>query len=325
MRIKSTLSGFSILLLSFFIALPTPLCVVGQVDEKEKAQKELEKRQELERKTLALLDETVANAWGFKLPENRSLVLTSAADLLWTRDEKRARNMLWEALNSLNLPATPAPEESTAKDSTSRGSTAKVAASDKIQVQNRYFATFATRREFLRKVARRDPQLALDMLRATHQLPPPRIDATYRLPDETDLEQEIANEAVERDPKRALQIARESLARGLTFELMNLLYRLNQQSQEAGTEFAGDLIVKLQTTNVAVDPEAWWLAIDLLRFARVPQARSTETEKESQQATLRRLKLSDDQRRELVEILTDAALSASVNANVLSSLSEVMP
>jgi hypothetical protein len=322
MRIKSTLSSLSILLLSFFIALPTPLHVVGQVDEKEKGQKELEKRQELERKTLALLDETVAAAWGFKLPENRSYVLTNAADLLWTRDEKRARNMFWEALNSLNLPASPALEDSTAKDSTSKGSTAKVATSDKVQVQNRYFATFAARREFLRKVARRDPQLALDMLRATRQ-PPPRIDATFHLPGETDLEQEIANEAVERDPKRALQIARESLAKGLSFELMNLLHRLNQQSQEAGTEFAGDLIEKARTANLAVDPQAWWLVIGLLRVSRAPEARLTE--KESQPETLKRLKLSDDQRRQLVESLTDAALSTSVNANVLSSLSEVMP
>ena len=111
MRIKSTLSSLSILLLLFFIVLSTPVQVVGQVDEKEKAQKELEKRQELERKTLALLDETVAAAWGVRLPENRSFILTNAADLLWTRDEKRARNMFWEALNSLNLPASPAPEE----------------------------------------------------------------------------------------------------------------------------------------------------------------------------------------------------------------------
>jgi hypothetical protein len=323
MRIKFTVSSLSILLLSFFIGLPGQLSVVAQVDEKEKAQKELEKRQELERKTLALLDETISAAWGFKLPENRSLVLTNAAELLWTRDEKRARNMFWEALNSLNLPTSPALEDSTAKDPPSKGSTAKVATSDKVQVQNRYFAIFAARREFLRKIARRDPQLALDMLRATRQPPPPRIDATFRMPDETDLEQEIANEAAERDPKRALQIARESLARGLGFELMNLLYRLNQQSQEAGTEFAGDLIEKLQTADLTVDFRAWWLVIDLLRFSRTAQARPPE--KESKQETQKRLKLSDDQRRELVEILTDAALSASVKANVLSNLSEVMP
>src|SRR5438552_16728357 len=116
MRIKSTLSSFSILLLSLFIALQAPLQVAGQVDEKDKAQKEAEKRQELERKTLALLDETVAAAWGFKLPENRSFILTNAADLLWTRDEKHARNLFWEALNNLNLPTNRALNEPNAKE-----------------------------------------------------------------------------------------------------------------------------------------------------------------------------------------------------------------
>jgi len=61
MRIRPALLSFSILLLSSFsIALLIPSPVIAQVDENEKAQKEAEKRQELERKTLALLDEIVA-------------------------------------------------------------------------------------------------------------------------------------------------------------------------------------------------------------------------------------------------------------------------
>ena len=45
----------------------------------------------------------------------------------------------------------------------------------------------------------------------------------YRLPDDRDLEQEIANVAVARDPKQALEIARESLAKGITFQLLGVL------------------------------------------------------------------------------------------------------
>jgi len=87
MRIQSPHSEFSILfLLLFCLALLAPSNVAAQVDEKEKAQKELERRQELERKTLGLLDEIVAAAWSLKLPENRSFVMASAAELLWPRD-----------------------------------------------------------------------------------------------------------------------------------------------------------------------------------------------------------------------------------------------
>jgi hypothetical protein len=335
MRIKSLRLGFSLLLLiSFSPALLIPLSVAAQGDEKEKVQKEDEKRQELERKTLAMLDEVATQALSLKLPENRSLVLADAADLLWTHDEKRARSLFWDALNNLTSSIGPAEDDSTVKDSTSRDSkakestakdsTTKRSTSDKAQSLNQYFATFQLRQEFLRKVARRDPQLALDMLRATRLPPPPEqpVGANYHLPNESDLEQEIANEAAARDPKRALQIARESLSKGFTFQLLGLLFKLNQQSPEAASEFAGDVIDKLQTANVATDVAAWWTAIDLLRIARTPPDVPAENS-----ATLgsNRLKLSDDQRRELVEIVTNATLSVSANPNFLSAISAVMP
>ncbi|MFN2500258.1 MAG: hypothetical protein ABR557_14340, partial [Pyrinomonadaceae bacterium] len=126
------------------------------------------------------------------------------------------------------------------------GSTAK-RSNDKIE--NQYWMTFTLRREFLHRVARRDTQLALDMLRATRQPPPDLTNVKYRLPDESDLEQEIASEAAARDPQRALQIARESLGRGLRLQLLNMLMKLNERDTDLASEFAGDVIGKLRTEN----------------------------------------------------------------------------
>src|SRR5690242_11288877 len=73
----------------------------------QNADKEAEqRRQELEKKTFALLNETASAAWGLKLPENRIFILASAADLLWPSDEKRARALYWDVLNSINSIAT---------------------------------------------------------------------------------------------------------------------------------------------------------------------------------------------------------------------------
>src|SRR5687767_3906568 len=66
-------------------------------------EKEAEQRKELEKKTLALLNDVAAGAWSLKLPENRLLIMSDAAYLLWPFDEKRARAVYWDALNSLNL------------------------------------------------------------------------------------------------------------------------------------------------------------------------------------------------------------------------------
>lgn len=332
MRIKSAWSGFSFLLLiSFCLALLSPLSVAAQGDEKERAQKEDEKRQELERKTLAMTDELATQALSLRLPENRSWVLANAADLLWTHDEKRARNLFWDALNSVTSPGTnslgddSAVKASTAKEPTAKDSSkdlaAKRSANDKAKTIDQYLATFNARQEFLRKVARRDPQLALEMLRTTRlPLPAQLVSANYGLPDERDLEQEIANEAAARDPKHALEMARESLAKGPTYRVLGLLLNLNQQSPDAASEFAGDVIDKLQTIDLATDMDAWWTATSLLRFARPPADGPAENVGWSNH-----LKLSDDQRRELAEIVANAVLSVSANPNSLSAITAVMP
>jgi hypothetical protein len=327
MRIKSPHSSFSILLLLLFcFALLTPSYVAAQVDEKEKAQKELERRQELERKTLGLVDEIVAAAWGLKLPENRSFVLASAAELLWPRDEKRARNLYWEAFNNLGQPDGPALDDSTTRDATAKSrvtndGTSKRTASDQAQTLKQYYAMFGLRRDFFRRVAQRDPQLALEMLRATRLRPPDSAKVNYRLPDERDLEQEIANVAAARDPKQALQIARESLAKGVTFQLMGVLFELNRQSPEIAAEFTGDLIDKLQTLNVATDVVAWRTSIELLLLSRTPR----DVPADDARLKPYQLRLTDDQKRGLVELLVNAAQSLSANGNPSMDISEVMP
>src|SRR5437870_856236 len=182
MRFKSTPLLIPILWLLILMAA-APQQIAAQVDEKEKAEKELAKRQELEKKTLGLLDEVIGAAWSLKLPENRSYVLTKAADLMWPHDEKRARGLFWEALNSLNLPGNQALDASTPKNppanDAAKPSAPKTPTKEQEQILNQYYATLQTRREFLRKVARRDPQLALDMLHASRPPLPRQIAGAF--------------------------------------------------------------------------------------------------------------------------------------------------
>jgi hypothetical protein len=202
MRIRFPHLGFLLLLLFSFGLLPASTGF-AQEDEKDKAQKQTEKRAETERKTLGMLDELATQAVSLKLPENRSFVLAAAADLLWTRDEKRARNLFWDALNNListNNPTAEESKDSAAKDATAKDSTAKRSASDRARELSQYYAIFSARQEFLRKVAQRDPQLALDMLRAT-RLPAPNS----RIPITACPTSAIWNRKSPTKPQRAIQ------------------------------------------------------------------------------------------------------------------------
>lgn len=322
MRLKSQSLCFSVLIL--FAVFISPVAF-AQVNDKEKAEKEIERRKELQRKTLGLLDEVVGGAWSLKLSENRSFVLATSADLLWSYDEKRARSLFWEALNSLNLPnamsGDPATKEQ-AKKTPSKPTAAKGPTKEQIQELNRYYEVFSKRREFLRKVAGRDSQLALDMMRSTRQQAPPPIPGNIRPLDDTDLEQEIASTAAMRDPQRALQIARQSLAKGISLQLMSLLHQLNQQDQSAAAELAGDIITKLDGENLATNLEGLLVAMHLLEQSRAAEAALGEST--SQNYSHKPLKLDDQQRQRLVDKIIDAALSVTAEGNILHNIRLVM-
>lgn len=326
MRFTSTLSLISILL-PLIIITAAPPQAAAQVDEKEKAEKELAEHQELEKKTLRLLDETVGAAWSLKLPENRFYVLTKAADLIWPHHEKRARSLFWEALNSLNLPGNQAvdgtaPKNPPAND-TAKPSPTKPPTKEQEEALNQYYATLQTRREFLSKVAQRDPQLALDMLHASRPPLPRQIAGAFRPADETDLEQEITYAAAANDPKRALQIAHESMARGLTFQILNLLDRVLQKDEDVGSQLAGEIIAKLNTENFNTNASAPYIAMQLLQLSRTGGAVLRASL--SPDSSFKRLKLDDDQKQELVNMLTDAALNVTKPPELLLNIRFAMP
>jgi len=326
MRFRSTLSLIPILLPLIIIAAAPPR-VAAQVDEKEKTEKELAKRQDLQKKTLSLLDETVGAAWSLKLPENRSYVLTKAADLMWPHDEKRARGLFWEALNSLNPPGNQALDASTPKNppanDSAKPSAPKTPTKEQEQILNQYYATLQKRREFLRKVAWRDPQLALDMLHASRPPLPRQIAGAFLPVDETDLEQEITYAAAARDPKRALQIARESMAKGLTFQILNLLNQVAQQDEDAGSQLAGEIIAKLNTENFNTSAYAPYIAIQLLQLSRTGGAILMASVPPD--SSFKRLKLDDNQKQDLVDMLTNAALNVTKPEHILLNIRFVMP
>src|SRR3989440_7526492 len=325
MRFKSAFSPIFILLPLIIIAAAPPQ-VGAQADEKEKAEKELAKRQELEKQTLGLLDEVIGAAWSLKLPENRSYVLTKAADLLWPHDEKRARNLFWEALNSLNLPGNQAldgtiPKNPPANDA-AKPSATKTPTKEQEQILNQYYATLQQRRDFLRKVAQRDPQLALDMLHASRPPLPRQLAGAFRPVDETELEQEITYAAAANDPKRALQMAHESMAKGLTFQILSLLEQVLQKDEDAGSQVAGEIIAKLNTENFNTSA-APYIAMELLQLSRTGGAVLRVSL--SPDPSFKRLKLNDDQKRGLVNMLTEAALSVTKPPNILLDIRFVMP
>src|SRR5262245_37610658 len=81
-----------------------------QTEEEKKAAKELEK------KALALIDEMVGEAMALRLVENRVHILTGASEVLWARNEERARALFREAMDQVVAQMREAKEKGAQED-----------------------------------------------------------------------------------------------------------------------------------------------------------------------------------------------------------------
>ncbi|HEX8187271.1 MAG TPA: hypothetical protein VF586_02900, partial [Pyrinomonadaceae bacterium] len=217
-----------------------------QESEEEKAKA----RKELERKALALLDETLEGAQVLKLAENRASVRVQAADLLWPRDEKRARALFRDAAADL----------------------AALKPGDPNRGGRDYWVATQLRSQLLHTVAARDAQLALELLRESRPASEDGSNAPAGDPDaELRLEQSLTALAAGSDPKAALRLAEESLSKGVTFGVLGLLGRLSQKDPEAATKLAGKIVERLRGETAGGGREAWMVAASLLRGVLLPQ------------------------------------------------------
>ena len=171
-------------------------------------------------------------------------------------------------------------------------------------------------------VADHDANFALELLQASRQTPPESANAELFVNTERDLEQQIAANAAENDPKRALQLAREGLSKGLSLELINLLSRINEKDNELGSKFAGEVVDKLRAGAMTTEVNAPFIAIQLLLASRVVNENSARL-----QGTYKfnPVAIAKEERRALVEMLTDAALGVSASPVILSMVGEIIP
>lgn len=280
--------------------------------EQEQARKLIEQKKELERKTLILLDEVIAGIPSLRLPENRALVQAGAADLLWTRDEKRARALFREALNSLSeiinrLDASQSRRE------------------------NNELAAHQQRQEILQMIARRDAQFALESLRATRPQsaladPVSKDRQSHR---EIELEQSLALQVAANDPKLALQMAKDGLAKGLSLELINVLRRLQAIDGEAASRLAEEIISKMRAEKSLTRGMGEWLAVEILQMTQPRQTGFEILGAGHTPSPQTPLKLDEQYLRDLIELITASALAGQGSTHpdrfILRVLPPVMP
>jgi hypothetical protein len=297
------------LTLCLLILSTTAAAQLPQPPKQESEEEKAKARKELERKALALLDETLEGAAVLKLAENRAAVRVQAADLLWPRDEKRARSLFRDAAADL----------------------AALKPGDQGRGGRDYWMAAQLRSQLLYTAAARDAQFALELLRDSR---PASADGTNAGdPDgELRLEQSLTALAAESDPKAAMRLAEESLSKGVTYGVLGLLDRLRRKDSEAATKLAGEVVEKLRGETLGGGQEPWMVGVSLLNSVLLPQsgeqltyynnipvpsARAAERPKP--------LVMEDSDVRDLADLVATAALKDSPGNGAFGLLMSIRP
>lgn len=289
---------------------PTPVPVA-----KTEAQKELEKR------VLEMLDQALGDAGTLKLAQNRAVVYALAGDLYWQFDEKRARELFRNSAADIINANIEAEKEKKDTDDPYAG-----------------IFDFGSdiRSEVLPLIARHDADMALEILVQTR--PAKLIEAMakagqpnaksgndmfdfnpdrYRIQAELALEQRFALLAAEQSPDKAIKLIKDSLAKGISWNVMPLLQKIHQKDPKKAASLADDVVAKIVETDLSKKPEDLQSAMRFLQGATNPNA--------SQAPDKKKFKFSDTQLKDIANKLAATFLQTNPMSLQLSmSLAQIM-
>ena len=197
-------------------------------------------------KGLELLNSLVDAIPEIRLPQTRIRVKFKAAALMWNSDEKKASELLAEAVTDIKeYIATLNLEDET--------------------YEQVYFGIQQLRFEAVQLMALNDPEAALNLFRSS-RLPSAGPNTSQSEQDQEDhFELSLATQIAARNPKRAYELAEETLKKGFSTSLVGTLERLSRQEPELASNLSKSITSKLADQNLAKTPQAAELAMSLIR------------------------------------------------------------
>lgn len=250
---------------------------------------------------IGLIKDIEESVGQIKSPYNRIKMQLAAGNMLWETDEKLATKFFSDAMISFK----------------------EFLAS--IEPDDLYFQSYSVmsqlRYEMTKTIALRDPSAALNFLRSTQTTDRASNPREQSL-QESAVELSIAEQIARKDPVQALKLARQSLKKGLSPNLVNTLMQLRQQNPEMAVEFAREIASKLGDEKLLKNTEAAGLATALVGIYRRWTASDGNVQGTLGEATSTIRLLPDDQYQELVQKMVTEALSYSLPERVYSHTPE---
>jgi hypothetical protein len=185
----------------------------------------------IEKKAFDLLETISEQVANLHSPSNRIRAECVIADLIWTRDEKRARALFKTASDDLT------------------NVLANIDFSDQDVYQQLMWLS-QQRSDIANRLAAHDPDAALSFLRATRlgAATDPRAKWYSDMETKTDLD--LAGIIAKQNPARALELARATLPRGVSYGLIGLLNELQRKDPRSAQSLYKEMVDQIKSEDL---------------------------------------------------------------------------
>src|SRR5262245_28263109 len=206
----------------------------------------------IEKKALDLIQTLSEQVGNLHSTSNRMRAQITVADLLWSRDEKRARALFAAAVTQL----------------VARISDIDYSDPEVYQELNKIYMA---RNDLVMRIAPHDADLAVAVLRQTRLQPDSaKVRGNFDFQNEANLEMSLANAVLAKDPATALKLARGCLARGVTWNVISFLPQLHQKDQKLSQDLYEELVAQIKNENMSRNMDAANNAFNLLGTFQPP-------------------------------------------------------
>jgi len=242
------------------------LTAAQNVTEKKAA----EDKEKLEKEAIVFLRETLSDVNAMRSLENRISFTAEMAGLMWFYDEREARAMYTGVIGDFKDLLTRYDAQMNAlgvtpDDADGRGNfmSFMIEPTDKSRVLRRFSTAMGVRQQIAMSIAEHDAELAYgfynDSLAAISN-PEFRKQAD----NNSYLEAQLLSQIAENNPGKAVQYAARSLAKGVTFQHIELLKKIYGKDADRGIEFAAAVLSRMKTEKI--DSSNFYMIGSLMEF-----------------------------------------------------------
>ena len=222
---------------------------------------------ELKKEAVAFLRETATDINSLRSLENRISFSSETASLMWFNDEKEARAMFQSVINDFSqLLAQYNAQVVTAETAVDASEASFVAGGGKNNTARKFVKALNVRQQIATSLAENDASLAFDFLTDTALAV---TSPTFRKQiEQSDVyfQTRLLNQIAEQNPETALKYGRQTLAKGVNYEHINLLKKIYAKDADKGASFGEAIIEKLKSDGVNPSSSSYFAAILSLGF-----------------------------------------------------------